>query len=315
MEKLFGTEMDKKITTFLGRMDRMLKPQLQLQEQIDKILEPQGRFQEEMQKYLEPQIRLQEHMKRNLEPQRKLQEQIQKILEPHWQLQAQMEKYLEPHRRLQEQFEKYSEPGQLLQVPANKYLQPLNSYLSDLLMDSVSIGRDGLLSVSGEIVDVESINRSLEGIAEEYSDAEEFFEKFFQRLEKLSGAARIAVIYIVLPYFLAIISNLTTPIYEEWWAENADINQRAAKKEIIREANEIYHPDDLAEYRFVYATVLHVRDSGSMSAEIIDELYLGKTVKLTKKSKRWSLVEYQEADTGGLKEGWVFSRYLHKFLK
>jgi hypothetical protein len=319
----------------------MLKPHRALQEQIDRIFEPQRHFQEQINKFLEPQLRLQKQMEKYLEPQKKLQDQMQRYLEPHRLLFDQANKYLEPHQRLQEQLDKYLQPQRQLQVQMDKYLEPyrrrqeqiykhlephrlfedqinkhlksLNRYLSDPMMDSVSINKDGSLSIAGEVVDVERIESTVEEISGDYSSPEEFLDDFFRLLEKLSNAARIAIIYLVFPYFLAIVANLTTPIYEEWWREYAGSDHRVAKKEIIREANEVYRPTELDGYRFVYASILHVRNSGSINAEIIDEIYLGKTVRVIEKAKRWSHVEYRDSESGDLRQGWVFSRYLEKF--
>ncbi len=268
-----------------------------------------------MEKYLEPQRRLQEQMEKYLEPQRRLQEQMEKYLEPQRRLQEQMEKYLEPQRRLQEQLNKILEPQRLLHDQINKYLNPLNDYLSSPLMDLIAIGSDGVISVSEEIVDIQEINDSVESISKDYLSAEEFLEQLFHILEKLGNGARIVVIYLILPYFLAIIANLTTPIYEEWWKEYADYDQREAKKEIIREALDLYSIEQLFEYRFVYASTLNVRESGSIKSKITGVLHLGKAVKLINKVKSWSFIEYQDSLTNEIKQGWVFSRYLQKFEK
>jgi len=300
---------------FQARMDKLLEPQRRLQEQMTKYLEPQRKLQEQMQKYLEPQRQLQGHMKKYLEPQKRLQEQLEKFLEPQRQLQVQMEKYLEPQRKLQAQMQKYLEPQRKLQEQLSKYIRPLNDYLSDPVMESILINSEGSISVSDKVLDVESVTKSIESFTGDYSSTEEFLHSFFQWLERLGDATRAAVIYLVLPYLLAIIANLTTPIYKERWKEYADIDHRTAKKEIIREANEFYSPEDLKGYRFVYTTTLHVRKLGNMSSEIIDDLYLGKTVSVLNKEKRWAFIEYHDDDTGSLKQGWVFSRYLHKFNK
>ncbi len=300
---------------FQEQMDKLLEPQRRIQEQMNKYLEPQQKLQEQMQKYLEPQRLLQEQMKKYLEPQKRLQEQMERYLEPQRRLQVQMEKYLEPQRRLQKQMQKYLEPQRLIQDQISKYIQPLNEYLSDPLMERVLVNSGGSVSVADDVIDVESLTKSIESFTGDYSSTDEFLHGFFQWLEKLSHATRVAVIYLILPYFLAIIANLTTPIYEEWWREYVDIDHRTAKKEIIREANDFYSQDDLKGYRFVYATTLHVRKLGNMNSEIIDELYFGKTVSVRKKLKRWSYIEYHDEDTGELKQGWVFSRYLHKFNK
>ena len=226
-----------------------------------------------------------------------------------------MKKYLEPHRRLQETLEKHLKPQRLLQEQISKYLLPLNRYLSDPMMSSVSINSDGTAFVGGEVVNVENVSESVEVISADYDSHVDFISHFFEWLERLSDSVRVIVIYLILPYLLAIVANLTTPIYEEWWKEYSGLDPRVAKKEIVREADETYRPEDLRGYRFVYATSLHVRESGSKKADIIDDLPLGKTVKVIDKSKHWSFIEYQDSDTGELKQGWVFSRYLKRFSK
>jgi len=248
-----------------------------------------------------------------LEPQRRWQEQIDRLLEPQRRLQEQMDRYLEPQRRLQEQMDRYLEPQRLLHKQIEKYLNPLSDYLSSPLMAQIAVNDSGMITISNEIVDLKTIIESVSGIDQEYSSTDEFLEHLFRLLEKLNGVARTVIIYLILPYILAIIANLTTPIYEEWWKEYAELDQRSAKKEIIRVANEVFSPQDLSDFRFVYATILNVRESGNANSEIIGELYLGKTVRLIRKSKSWSFIEYEDSDTGTINQGWVFSRYLRRF--
>ena len=315
-QRLLQEQIDKLLEPqrrFQDQMNKLLEPQRKLQEQMDKYLDPHRKLQEQFQKYLEPQLQLHEQMRTYLDPNHRLQEWLERYIDPQRQLQVQMEKYLEPHRRLQEQFEKYLEPQRILQEQVNKYLQPLNNYLSDPGLDSVFINSDGSFSVSGEAVDVESVKQSIQNISAEYENTIDFIDHFFKCLEKLSDSARLVIIYLMLPYFLSIVANLTTPIYEEWWREFANIDNRVAKKEIVRAANENYSPEDLQNYRFVCTAILYLRSAGNTKAEIVDELYLGKTVRIIKKSKRWSLIEYKDVDSTDSKQGWVFSRYLQRF--
>src|SRR5690554_950662 len=332
--------MEKDIKKYLEKIDQILEPQRRWQEQIDRLLEPQRLMQEQMERYLEPQQRLQEQIRRYLEPQRRMQEQIERYMEPQRRLQEQidryllpqrrlqeqmdrylepqrrmqelMERYLEPQLRLQEQMERYLEPQRLLHKQIEKYLNPLSEYLSSPLMAQIAVNDSGMITILNEIVDLETIDECVSGIDIEYSSTDEFLEHLFKLLEKLNGAARTVLIYLILPYMLAIIANLTTPIYEEWWKEYAELDQRSAKKEIIRAANGMFSPQELSEFRFVYATMLNVRESGNANSEIIGELYLGKTVRLISKSKSWSFIEYEDSDTGTINQGWVFSRYLRK---
>lgn len=85
---------------------------------------------------------------------------MEKYLEPYRTLQDQMSKYAEPYRALHEQLGRQLEPHQLIQEQLEKYLKPLSQYLSDPMMESVSINADGSLSIAGELVDVHEIKQS-----------------------------------------------------------------------------------------------------------------------------------------------------------
>ncbi|MBE4620730.1 SH3 domain-containing protein [Vibrio navarrensis] len=295
------------------QMEKYLAPQRALHEQMEKYLAPQRALQEQMEKYLAPQRALQEQMEKYLAPQRALQEQMEKYLAPQRALQEHMEKYLAPQRALQEQMEKYLAPQRALHKQIDKYLNPLSDYLSSSLMSQIAVSDHGMITVSNDVVDLEIISESITSLEGDFSSTDDFLEHLFGLLGSLSERARTVFIYLIFPYILAIVANITTPIYEEWWKEYTQLDQRSAKKEIIREANDIYSLQELKDFRFVYATILNVRELGSINSEIIGELHFGKTVRLISKSKSWSFVEYQDSDTGLINQGWVFSRYLRKF--
>nr|EGQ9118495.1 hypothetical protein [Vibrio parahaemolyticus] len=299
----------------INKLEKYLEPQRKLQAQMDKYLEPQRKLQAQMDKYLEPQRKLKAQMDKYLEPQRKLQAQMDKYLEPQRKLLAQMDKYLEPQRKLQAQMNKFAEPQLKLQEYFAKYIEPINAHLLNGFADSVCIDGDGSLLVSGNVIHVDTLNDCIDEIDMKVDSPEENLASFSNWFESLNDALKSVVIYLVLPYFLAIFANVTTPLYEDWLRDSAIQDQRLAKKEIIKEANDLYEIGELGEYRFVLASVLNVRESGSNKAEVVDELYLGKTVKLIGKYKRWSLVEYIDSDSGHTRQGWVFSRYLEKFSK
>ncbi|MDC5868807.1 SH3 domain-containing protein [Vibrio europaeus] len=282
---------------------------------MNKYLEEQKLMINKLEKYLEPQRKLQAQLDKYLEPQRKLLAQMDKYLEPQRKLQAQLDKYLEPQRKLQAQMDKYLDPKLKLQEYLSKYIEPINDHLLKDFADSVCIDGDGSLLVSGNVIHIDTLNDRIDEIDMRIDSPEENLASFSLWFESLNDALKSVVIYLVLPYFLAIFANLTTPLYEDWVQHSVIKDQRLAKKEIIKEANDLYEIVELSEYRFVLASVLHVRESGSNKAEIVDELYLGKTVKLIGKSRRWSLVEYIDSDSGNTNQGWVFSRYLERFSK
>ncbi|WP_444931382.1 hypothetical protein ACJJIF_06280 [Microbulbifer sp. SSSA002] len=273
------------------QLKHILEPQRRIQEQLKHILEPQRRMQEQLKHILEPQRRMQEQLKHILEPQRRMQEQLKHIiLEPQRRMQEQLAQILEPQRKIQEQLSHILEPQRLFQENIKKYLTPLNELISNPLMQEVAFSENGEFAVSGEVVDLETISDGIEKLPDDWQDSEVFFSSFFSLLGKLNEPSRIVFLYIFLPYIIAIFANLTTPIFQEIVDDFQGNNQRTVKKEIILEANSFYDASELLGHRFVYATALHVRNEGSTKSEIIDEISLGKTVKLIEKAKRWSFI-------------------------
>ena len=121
------------------------------------------------------------------------------------------------------------------------------------------------------------------------------------------------IIGLIFSYWIGVFCNLSMPLYEDWSQLYSDTNSRVVPKLIVNEARKEYDLTDLKNYRFVVATILHVRNDPTINSEILDELGNGKTVKFLEKSKRWVLVEYLCDESGEYRTGWVFARYLHRF--
>jgi hypothetical protein len=121
------------------------------------------------------------------------------------------------------------------------------------------------------------------------------------------------IIGLVLAYWINIFSSLSMPLYDDWTYLFEKESTRVASKLVIKAASNEYDVSELASYRFIDASILHVRANPSINADIIDEIVNGKVVKFIIKSKRWVQIEFICEDTGEHKVGWVFSRYLRKF--
>lgn len=311
------------------QLAKALEPQRQMQEQLARALEPQRRIQEQLAKALEPQRQVQEQLTRALEPQHRIQEQLAKAFEPQRRIQEQLAKALEPHRHLQEQLARALEPQIRIQtrIASLKGLQgetlqniiagisKFDEIISTAALSEVELVSDDQLSLKGSTARVGELTEQFAVFSAEteLSNPLQFLEIFTNWLSQLRGALKTLAIYIFLPYLLAIIANLTTPIYEGWLSDYSLLNQREANKEIAKEAREYFTLDELEPYRFTSATILHVRSEGNINSEIIDELSHGKVVRIVTKDKRWCLVEYNDQYTGATLRGWVFSRYLSKF--
>ena len=182
------------------------------------------------------------------------------------------------------------------------------------LLANIRISEDGTFSVGNESVCQEEILECINDFSINYESYIDSVNGFIEQLKNLSNPTIKAVlIYLFLPYFIAIIANLSTPYWEEQWNESANLSTREVKKEIVSSANDNFDSQFLQDHHFVASKILYVREYESTKAGMIDEIYIGKIVKVIDKKRSWSLIEYQDSDTNELKQGWVFSRYLSKF--
>jgi hypothetical protein len=89
---------------------------------------------------------------------------------------------------------------------------------------------------------------------------------------------------------------------------------QAAKKAIQENARAKVGPTEtLADYRYVIAKTLIVRQNPKARSPEVGRLPFGRAVKLLKKEKNFALVIWTDKDSGAEIQGWVFSRYLGKF--
>lgn len=290
-------------------IEKVSEPQRIMQQQIDKILEPQRRWQEYIDRFLEPQRSWQKQIDKILEPQRHLQEWIDKLLEPQKMWQEHLDKILEPQRRLQEQINSLIEPEK-------KWREILEKYLSN--MESIKIDPSGAISFGTQSYTANEISAELDALGQQLSTAstfKEIFNSLFAYLERIGRPLAHILLAILIPYIVAIIANVTTPIYEEWWSKYSGRTKQEITKSITEHGLAIYDIEQLRGHRFVLARSLHVRSGPSTNDEIVDKLSLGKVVGFLEKEKGWFLIEYYSEIEDRICKGWVFSKYLAKFTK
>jgi len=290
-------------------IEKVLEPHRIMQQQIDKLLEPQRRWQEYVDKLLEPQRAWQKQIDKILEPQRQLQEWIDRLLEPQKMWQEHLDKFLEPQRRLQEQINN-------LIAPEHTWRKILEKYLSNL--ESIKVDSSGAISIGTESFTASEVSKELNALSQELSIArtfKEFFDRLFAYLVLIGRPLAHILLAILVPYIVAIIANVTTPIYEDWWSEYFGKTKQEITESIREEALATYDIEQLRGHRFVVARSLRVRSGPSTNDEIIGKLNMGKVVRLLEKEKSWFLVEYYSEKEDRICKGWVFSRYLAKFTK
>jgi hypothetical protein len=293
------------------QIDKMLKPQLMMENQFEKILESQRKWQEQINNILEPQRLWQQQIEQILEPQRKIQEYLDRLLEPQKIWQKQIDQLLEPQRRLQERIKSLIEPELHWQGLVDKYISKLNP-------DEIDVDPSGTITFSNYSFSSDELTAELDLLSQDLTTASSF-QDYLTRLSAFLGRlhpplAQILAL-IILPYIIAIFANLTTPIYQSWWQSIQGKTKIEAATLIKKEALSTYDIEELSEHRFVLASKLRVSASNNSESEIIDELPLGKIVKILKKKNRWIFIEYYDEDVDLLRQGWVFGRFLGKFTK
>lgn len=193
------------------------------------------------------------------------------------------------------------------------YLQPINCEEVVQYVNEVDdILEDNSLSV------IERLSKILVQIYSAYENVEKYFSTH--------------------PVILVIITSLIFPIISSEWdefTENAhntfvSISQsitenysmdnqlfnKNIKKYISKELSNNKETDKkylLNTYRFVSCDSLNVRVSNSIKSKSIYNLSRGSVVKIIKKQKHWTKVEYKNEDETVIIIGWVFARYINRF--
>ena len=310
-------------------IERLLTPQLDFQNQISKLAKPYDLARSFLDEIDSPVAKLQEEMQRHLCSTSQIQEHLQSFLENRFSAQKQLEELLQPQRWIQDQLSDLMqsqqssisslrdqlEPISIAGKHIADLIEPLNRYLTEFQDLDIEVDSVGNVFIDGDEVSAEEISQTANAFVAQRGSIRDFVEGLVTWLSQLNPLLRYAVMLLVLPYIVSVVANLTTPLYQEWWRGYQNQAPRSAKKQIILDANQLYHRDELSRYRFVNASTLNVRSGAHLKAEIIDNLPFGKSVLVIRREKAWTNIEYLDESTGEPAIGWVYSRYLHKFDK
>ena len=166
--------------------------------------------------------------------------------------------------------------------------------------------------------DEQETNQAAKSIARTATD-DESIQKAFERVVVVIQEQPKLTVKLMLWFFFgkvleslieaalsAVIAHLAPGVLGE--------SPQAAKKEIQAIARiSVGSAKILAEYRYVSAKALIVRQNPKASSPEVGRLPFGRLVKLLKKEKDFALVIWTDEDSGSVIQGWVFSRYLSKF--
>lgn len=171
--------------------------------------------------------------------------------------------------------------------------------------------------------DVEIIKETIREILEEsgltkLSDSlDKSFEKMFAQISELKDSRLRKFIFdllskMVITFLFFIITPKLQVYYDAFFEQNRNIvvkrighlgqNLPTEKKEEI-----------VKNYRFVTAKTLLVRNKPSQQSQILGRLYFGQVVNIVQKNRNWTLISWQDEQSGLSIRGWVFTRYIKKF--
>lgn len=334
-------------------IDRWLEPQRQMQKTIEKWLEPQRVLRDEIErwtepyrslekqieKYLYPQVTIQKKIQKMTEPYRRLQDEAKRIIEPQLRLQKELNRWLEPQQRLQQKMQDWLEPQRRLQEQIIDFLRPykdIRSRISELISsqidiehsistalnevseDNIVIDQSGTVSINGSSVSPAEFNNLIQEIIdvlEKIPNPIQALEYLASLILKLKKPLAILLSLFIIPFIISVSANLSTNYFEDIITEISHKPRREQIKDIKREALETFEVEELSDHRFVKATILNVREKGSITSRVIGKLYFGQVVKLVKKGRKWSKIEYIDSASEIEITGWVFDRYLEKFRR
>jgi hypothetical protein len=117
------------------------------------------------------------------------------------------------------------------------------------------------------------------------------------------------LVYIILGLFGMLVLPITQSLQETIYANQKPI-AKMVKKEIARTGMDIKL---LKGFRFVTVSCLNVRITHKRNSQMVGALTFGQVVKIIRKNKNWSLIEWSNEKNEASIKGWVMTRYISRF--
>lgn len=298
-------------TTALRAYEDLLRPRLQIQEQIEHLTSASS-LRVTIEKYSNLSVLKQVEKFKDFAASNSIAAAMQRLVDidqvQSFSAIAAANSYTEMFQSVMGRLTEINRP--FAELDAARRLQQL---LDDSLLSQVSFAEDGAITVNGCAIDASTAVNDIETVGDIAQHGLSALNAIVNALQALAPYVRAVVLYVLMPYLISIIANINTPLHEEWWKSVRGQTIREATRDVKANAAITYSSDDLTQFRFIKCSALFVRLTSSIQSPKLDELYLGKTVRLLKRELDWSFIEYIDNDTTELKQGWVLSRYLSRF--
>lgn len=194
--------------------------------------------------------------------------------------------------------------------------------LKDIALDighNLSFESDGRVSLESKRVAISELQslsyRVIHDSSVEPSDSlEESLNNLIDEIRaQKDPAIQKLLMWFIYPLIIAVIISFLNPVVDYHVKSYLNEDKRSLSKKIESKVAASVDDSVLTNFRYVSADVLNVRYSASRKAETVGYLHFGYAVIVIDRQKSWTLVEWNDTDSGIRIKGWVFSRYLAKF--
>jgi len=209
--------------------------------------------------------------------------------------------------------------------PLESILNERKSEIREIDFDSIEVNKDGTINYKNQLI---NINDNIEIINSFFTAILSFpqnLANIFLKFKTLHPIAFFLFIFLIFSpiqerynEFANKIINEAIQRYHLTKLENVAVKKgsiiNSINDEVIKRVNqENVRKEIFNNYRIVFTEYLNVRSGQSIKTKIIAKLHLGQLVRIIRKERNWSLIEYTDEDCEICIRGWVFTRYLKRF--
>ncbi len=182
----------------------------------------------------------------------------------------------------------------------------------------IEITSDGLISVNSKLVTQEQVQEIAQRvISNALNEGTYVFDQYVDRLileiRSLKDPIFQRVLaWLIYPLIVGLVLSVANPIADYYIKEQLSSNEkRLVVKEVSKTIASTFNEKSyLRSFRIVSAKSLNIRRVNSNTSDVIGVLFLGDVVEVIEKGRKWSLISWQDSESGVFVRGWVFSRYL-----
>ena len=210
----------------------------------------------------------------------------------------------------------------------NNIFSDISSFVQDVKNIDITLNENLTVSCAGQVFEISRVQDLVEQTLYQIG----FDEKIYEQNELLITEIRTLITEVrnikdsrlrtfvkvfLMPLLSAFILIFFTPQFHNISSIYFPINKKEVVKRVETRVLQLTDDDGLDknilnDYRIITARALNVRAKNKRNSRIIGKFYIGNVVKVIKKKKNWTLIEWKNNDDEILIQGWVFSRYLKR---